>query len=65
VEFSFQYFSGCLGLSPDVLSTYLLVGGPLEGQEASRFENLHLFDSFGAYGGKATIKTLRIWKVPW
>jgi len=52
-------------ISSSTCSTYLLVGGPLEGQGTLRFEKWRLFASFGAYGGKETIGALRIWKVPW
>jgi hypothetical protein len=43
----------------------MLVGGSLEGQGALRFGKWRLFASFGAYGGKETIRALRIWKVYW
>jgi hypothetical protein len=56
---------GCLELCPNRLSTCLLVGGPLEGQEALWFGKWQLFASFGAYGEIETIVALRIWKVPW
>jgi hypothetical protein len=52
--------SGCLGLCPDGLSTYLVVGGLLEGQGVLRLGKWHLFAFFGAYGGKETIGALRI-----
>jgi len=39
----FQVASECLGLCPDGLSTYLRVGGPVEGQGALWFGKWRLF----------------------
>jgi hypothetical protein len=43
---------GWHGVMLDMLSTYLLVGGLLEGRGALRCEKLCLFAPFGVYGGK-------------
>jgi hypothetical protein len=47
------------------LSTYLPIGGSLEGRGVQRFGRLCQFAFFGLFEMKEILGVSRIWKVPW
>jgi hypothetical protein len=55
----------CLGLCLVELSTYLPVGGRLEGQGVLRFERWCPFVFFGVFGRRETLDVSKIWRTPW
>jgi hypothetical protein len=55
----------CLGLFLEELSTYLPIGGSLEGRGVQRFGRLCQFAFFGLFEMKEILGVSRIWKVPW
>jgi hypothetical protein len=55
----------CLGLCLEELSTYLPVGGRLEGQRVLRFGRWCPFVFFGVFGMRETLDVSKTWKIPW
>jgi hypothetical protein len=55
----------CLGLCLVELSTYLPVGGRLEGRRVLQFGRWCPFVIFGVLGRKETLDVSKTWRIPW